>query len=76
VCHNLSCHLTGAQQIIGHLRTRLGIEPGETTVDGRITLLAVECLCACETAPMMQVDDRYEGNLTPARVDQLVDALR
>jgi len=76
VCHNLSCHLTGAQDILRHLEARLGIEPGETTEDGRVTLLAVECLCACEMAPMMQVDDRYEGGLTPAKVDALVDALR
>ncbi|MBI3630181.1 MAG: NAD(P)H-dependent oxidoreductase subunit E [Candidatus Rokubacteria bacterium] len=76
VCHNLSCHLTGAQDILRHLKARLGIEPGETTEDGRVTLLAVECLCACEMAPMMQVDDRYEGGLTPAKVDALVDALR
>ncbi len=76
VCHNLSCHLAGARDLIAHLKSRLGIEPGETTEDGRVTLLAVECLCACETAPMMQVDDRYEGNLTPARADQLLSALR
>ena len=76
VCHNLSCHLTGAQDILRHLKARLGIEPGETTEDGRVTLLAVECLCACEMAPMMQVDDRYEGGLTPTKVDALVDALR
>jgi NADH-quinone oxidoreductase subunit E len=76
VCHNLSCHLAGAQDILRRLKARLGIEPGETTEDGRVTLLAVECLCACEMAPMMQVDDRYEGGLTPAKVDALVDALR
>lgn len=76
VCHNLSCHLAGAQDILRHLTARLGIEPGQTTEDGRVTLLAVECLCACEMAPMMQVDDRYEGGLTPAKVDALVDALR
>jgi NADH-quinone oxidoreductase subunit E len=48
---------------------------GETTPDGRVTLLAVECLCACEQAPMMQVDDRYEGLLTPDKVDRIVEAL-
>jgi NADH-quinone oxidoreductase subunit E len=75
VCHNLSCHLAGARGIIERLRARLGIEPGETTEDGRVTFLTVECLCACEMAPMLQVDDRYEGNLTPEKVDRLVDAL-
>ena len=75
VCHNLSCHLAGAPGIVAHLRQRLGIEPGETTEDGRVTFLTVECLCACEAAPMMQVDDRYEMNLTPARLDQILGGL-
>jgi NADH-quinone oxidoreductase subunit E len=75
VCHNLSCHLAGAPGIIAHLKKRLGVEPGETTGDGRVTLLSVECLCACEAAPMMQIDDRYELNLTPAKVDQILEGL-
>ena len=76
VCHNLSCHLAGAPRILDHLKGRLGIDVGETTDDGRVTLLAVECLCACEHAPMMQVDDRYEFDLTPERVDRLLTRLR
>jgi NADH-quinone oxidoreductase subunit E len=76
VCHNLSCHLAGAQTILAHLKARLGIETGETTDDGRVTLQAVECLCACEHAPMMQVDDRYEFDLTPDKVDRLLERLR
>ena len=76
VCHNLSCHLAGAPAILAHLQRRLGVEPGETTEDGRITLQAVECLCACEAAPMMQVDDRYELNLTPEKVDRILEGLR
>jgi NADH-quinone oxidoreductase subunit E len=76
VCHNLSCHLLGAKTVIDHLVQRLGIEVGETTADGRVTLLTVECLCACETAPMMQVDDRYEGHLTPEKVDRILEGLR
>lgn len=75
VCHNLSCHLAGAPKILAHLRQKLGIDVGETTGDGRFTLLAVECLCACEHAPMMQVDDRYELDLTPERVDRIVEGL-
>ena len=76
VCHNLSCHLAGAPLILAHIKERLGIGAGETTPDGRITLQAVECLCACEAAPMMQVDDRYEMNLTPAKVDRILEGLR
>ena len=76
VCHNLSCHLLGAKSIVDHVKERLGIEVGETTADGRITLLRVECLCACEQAPMMQVDDRYEGLLTLEKVDRILEGLR
>ena len=76
LCHNLSCHLAGAPRILAHLKRRLGIEVGETTDDGRVTLLSVECLCACEHAPMMQVDDRYEFDLTPERVDRILARLR
>jgi NADH-quinone oxidoreductase subunit E len=76
VCHNLSCHLAGAQDILRHLETRLRIRRGETTEDGRVTLQAVECLCACEAAPMAQVDDRYEMNLTAEKVDRILESLR
>src|SRR5882724_11012484 len=75
VCHNLSCHLLGAKAIIDHLKERLGIESGETTLDGRVTLLSVECLCVCKKTPMMQEDDRYEGQLTPEKVDRILGGL-
>jgi NADH-quinone oxidoreductase subunit E len=75
VCHNLSCHLAGAPGIIEHVKGRLGVEVGETTGDGRVTLQSVECLCACEHAPMMQVDDRYEFDLTPEKVDRILEGL-
>jgi NADH-quinone oxidoreductase subunit E len=75
ICHNLSCHLAGAQDILAHVKARLGIEPGETTEDGRVTFQSVECLCACEAAPMAQVDDRYELNLTREKVDQILERL-
>jgi len=76
VCHNLSCTLLGAEDVITYLQERLGIEAGETTPDGRVTLLRVECLCACEVAPMMQVDDDYVGPLTRAKIDEIVEGLR
>ena len=75
VCHNLSCHMAGSREILAHVKQRLGIEVGETTGDGRITLQSVECLCACEAAPMAQVDERYELNLTPAKVDRILEGL-
>jgi NADH-quinone oxidoreductase subunit E len=76
VCHNLSCYLAGSREILAHVKQRLGIDVGETTDDGRVTLQSVECLCACEAAPMMQVDERYELNLTPEKVDRILDSLR
>jgi NADH-quinone oxidoreductase subunit E len=76
VCHNLSCYLAGSRDILAHLQRRLGIEVGETTEDGRVTLQSVECLCACEAAPMAQVDDRYELNLTPEKLDRILEGLR
>ena len=76
VCHNLSCHLLGAQDVLAYLKERLGIEVGETTKDRKVTLFAVECLCACEQAPMMQVDDRYEGNLTRDKIDRILESLQ
>ncbi len=76
VCHNLTCHLLGAREMLAYVKERLGVDVGETTKDGRVTLLSVECLCACEVAPMMQVDDRYEGYLTPEKIDRILEGLR
>ena len=76
VCHNLSCSLRGAEDVIAYLERRLGVDAGETTADGRVTLLRVECLCACEVAPMMQVDDTYVGPLDRAGVDRVLEGLR
>ena len=76
VCHNLSCSLRGAEDVVAYLQERLGIEAGETTPDGRVTLLRVECLCACEAAPMMQVDEEYVGPLDRAAVDRALEGLR
>ena len=76
VCHNLSCSLRGAEGVIGYLEQKLEVQAGETTRDGRVTLLRVECLCACEVAPMMQVDDEYLGELTPEKIDAVLEGLR
>lgn len=75
VCTNVSCMLCGSDEIMRHLEARLGIKPGETTPDGRFTLKEVECLAACGGAPMMQIGKRYYENLTPQRVDEILEAL-
>lgn len=75
VCHNVSCSLRGAEGLIGYLCGRLGIQPGETTPDGKFTLTTAECLASCGTAPMMIVNETYHENLTPAAVDALLEEL-
>lgn len=76
VCRNISCHLMGARTIVDHLKDRLGIEVGETSADGLFRLEEVECLGACGMAPMMQVGKYYYENLTPEKVDSLLDQWR
>ncbi|MCF6764305.1 NAD(P)H-dependent oxidoreductase subunit E [Thiotrichales bacterium 19S3-7] len=75
VCTNISCMLNGAKDIIHHIEKRLGIKPGETTADGRITFREVECQGACCGAPMLEVDKQFYENLTPEKVDQIIDNL-
>ena len=76
LCTNLSCMLCGAETIVEHVEKKLGIKLGETTADGRITLkLEEECLAACSGGPMMTVNGHYKENLTPARVDAILDGL-
>ncbi|MBI3996326.1 MAG: NADH-quinone oxidoreductase subunit NuoF [Candidatus Omnitrophica bacterium] len=72
ICNNIACALRGASNHIAAISERLGIKPGETTPDGKYTLSTVECLCACEAAPMMQVNDRYVGPITPSTIETLL----
>lgn len=76
VCKTAPCSYLGADEIIDYIGGKLGISPGETTADGMFTLFRVECLAACHKAPVMQVNHRYYQNLTPSRVDSLIDAAR
>lgn len=76
VCKSLMCALVGSDTVIGWIKTKLGIAPGETTADGLFTLSAVECLAACGTAPMMQINDDYYERLTEEKVDRILADLR
>ncbi len=76
VCTNVTCSLLGAEHLVDHLKQKLGIGVGETTPDGRFTLLEVECLGSCGTAPVMQINDTYYENLTAEKVDQILAELR
>jgi NADH-quinone oxidoreductase subunit E len=76
VCTNISCMLMGSQSIVDHVQNKLGIKLGESTKDGRIYLKQEEeCLAACAGGPMMQVDHVYYEDLTPEKVDAILDAL-
>src|SRR3990172_4529997 len=72
VCTNVSCMLRGADDIVRHIESKLGIKTGDSTPDGRIFLKQEEeCLAACCGAPMMQVDHKYYEHLTPSKVDEI-----
>ena len=76
VCQNLTCTLLGAEKLIRRLESKLGVRMGETTPDGKITLKRMECLASCGTAPSIQVDGVYHHQVTPEKLDALLDALR
>lgn len=73
VCQTTACALLGAEEIIDHLKNRLKIEPGETTADGKFSFDVVECLGACEIAPMLQQNKDYVGCLNKKKIDELID---
>ena len=74
-CRNVSCSMRGAEALIEHLGERLGISPGQTTADGRFTLSTVECLGSCGTAPVLMVNETYHEDMSPARLDAMIEGL-
>ena len=77
VCTNISCMLCGADRIVEHIEKRLGVKTGESTPDGKFFLKREEeCLAACNNAPMMMIDHVYYENLTPEKVDQVLESLK
>lgn len=75
VCTNISCQLSGCEEIVSHLKKRLKINFNETTPDGKFTLKEVECLGACANAPMFNIGRQYYEDLTPQKVDDILDGL-
>jgi NADH-quinone oxidoreductase subunit E len=76
ICTNISCMLCGADEVVAYVEKKLGIRLGESTPDGRIFLKKEEeCLAACCGAPMMMVNHRYHENLTPEKIDAILDEL-
>ncbi len=77
ICTNVTCALRGSDEIVAHVERRLGCPSGGTTADGRFTWEStIECLGACGGAPAMQVDHHFHEDLTPERVDGILERLR
>jgi len=76
VCTNISCALRGADAIVAHVERKLGVKTGESTPDGKFYLKREEeCLAACCGAPMMMIDHQYHENLTPEKIDRILEAI-
>ncbi len=75
VCTNVSCMLSGCDKIVTHLQNRLQIKFGETTADEKFSLREVECLGACANAPVVHIGHRYYEDLTPEKLDKILDNL-
>lgn len=75
VCRTLSCKLRGAEEVSKMICDRLGVKLGDTTPDNKYTVVEVECLGSCGTAPMMQINNDYHENLTRSKVNQIIDSL-
>ncbi len=76
LCTNIACTLNGAEEILERLKNKLQINVGETTTDKKFTLSTVECLGYCTSAPVIQVNDDFYDNLTPKKVDELLNKLK
>jgi NADH-quinone oxidoreductase subunit E len=76
ICTNLSCALSGAQQVVEAFESELGVAPGETTEDGQVTLRTVECLGGCGYATVVAVDNRYRQFVKPEDVPAIVEGVR
>jgi NADH-quinone oxidoreductase subunit E len=74
ICDSVSCWIRGYEPLREHLMARLGIGFGQTTADGRFTLLPVCCLGACDHAPAMMIDEDFHGDLDAARIDRILEA--
>ena len=72
ICQSLPCHLKDVQAVIDSIAKELGIKPGETTKDGKFTFTMTNCIGECDKAPAMLINDDVHGNLTPARIAQIL----
>jgi len=75
VCQSITCELLGHDRLLEKIQDKLGIEPGQTTDDGRFTLITAECLGSCDTAPCALINETRHENLTCENLDQILDSL-
>ncbi len=75
VCHTLSCALNGAAEVCKHIKDKYGIENGEVTQDGKFSMVKVECLGSCGTAPVVQINDDYYESLSIEEFDKVLETL-
>jgi len=73
LCTNVSCMILGAERLVDLLKSRYGLEPGGTTADGRFSLVIMECIGACGTAPAMLVNDDFYENLTEKYLEEILE---
>ncbi len=76
VCQGTACHVRGSKQIMCAMEKKLGVDPGETTPDYEFTLERVACVGSCALAPLMVVDDKVHGGMTPEKAESLIDGVR
>lgn len=77
VCHTLACAINGASQVVDYLEKKCGVKCGEgRSADGKFSIVKVECLGSCGTAPMLQLNDDYHENLTKEKIDALISACK
>jgi NADH-quinone oxidoreductase subunit E len=76
VCRNVSCSMRGAERVIEACKHKLGIDVGQTTPDGRVSLSTVECLGSCGTAPVMMVNEKYVESVSVESLDELLGACK
>jgi NADH-quinone oxidoreductase subunit E len=73
ICDSVTCWIMGYENLFDHLKQRLGISLGQTTSDGRFTLLPVACLGACDKAPAVMIDEKLYGDLNISKLDEIIE---
>ena len=76
LCTNVSCMILGAERLVDFLRTKYGMEPDNTTQDGRFSLVIMECIGACGTAPAMLVNTDFYDSLTEKRIEEILETYK